>query len=238
MRLEGAVAVITGAGSGVGRPTGEGLPLDRGGDVDACSQPHTVSPRPMTNRSILGKLKGGDRRSIGRVSEVVEQVVRRPELLAELLAGLQHADPVVRLRTGDALRKVSRGYPEWLRPFRGRLLRLAKGAKEQESRWHLAQMLPRLDLTSSRRLTLAGLLDRYLVDASAIVRVSALQALCDLAALDPKLRRRALARVRSGLLRARRLLQVLEGRTNRTLKTPERGRTVISRRAASRTPRG
>ena len=197
----------------------------------------------MSVSGILEKLTGGDRRSIGRVPEVVQQVLAQPGLVAELLAGLRHADPIVRLRAGDALEKVSRRHPEWLRPRRARLLRLASTTQEQELRWHLAQLLPRIGLTPAQRRTLAGVLDRYFTDESAIVRVSALQSLADLAALDRGLRRRALARVRAGLLRdgpavrarARRLLPVLAGRPDTPHERPgSAGRSAPSRRAGLR----
>ena len=172
---------------------------------------------------ILTKLVGGDRRSIGRVSEVVRQVCRQPELVAGLLLALTHDDPVVRLRAGDVLEKVSRRHPEWLRPSRDQLLRLASIATDKELRWHLAQLLPRLELTPSQRLTFARVLDRYFADASTIVRVSSVQALADLSVVDPRLRRRALARVRSCLrrghpaerARARKLLPTLERLPNK-----------------------
>lgn len=174
----------------------------------------------MSVHGFLEQLTGGDRRSIGRVPRVVQQVIEQPELVAELLAGLGHENPVVRLRSADALEKVSRRYPERLQPFRRRLLRLAAKSHEPEARWHLAQMLPRIDLTPSQRLMLAGVFARYLTDESAIVRVSALQALAELATLDVGLRRLALARTRAGLrrdgpavrARAKRLLAFLTRR--------------------------
>jgi hypothetical protein len=180
-------------------------------------------PRGPSGRGVLRKLSGGDRRSIGRAPEVVRDVLRNPRLLAELLAGLAHGDAVVRLRAADALEKISRRRPEWLRSRRAWLLRLAGSSSEQEIRWHLAQMLPRLGLTRSQRAALVVVLDRYLTDESAIVRVSALQSLADLAVLDSSLRARALERVREGLreggpavkARARKLLRALEAPARR-----------------------
>ena len=108
---------------------------------------------------VLKKLTGGDRRSIGRSPEVVRQVLRQPRLVRGLVAGLRHDDPVVRLRAADALEKVSRRHPEWLRPFRRQLLRLAAESREPEIRWHLAQLLPWIDLTRSQRRMLLGVLN-------------------------------------------------------------------------------
>jgi hypothetical protein len=190
-----------------------------------------MNPSSRTpENALLRKLQGGDRRSIGRVPGVVQQVFKQPQLVAELLPALSHDDPVVRLRAGDVLEKVSRIHPEWLQPSRSYLLELAAIATDQEVRWHLAQLLPRLNLTSPQRLKLAALLDDYFTDASAIVRVSALQALADLAGLDSTLRRRALARVRSSLrqggpaerARARKLLGALD---RRLCKAPQTSRT-------------
>jgi len=87
-----------------------------------------------------------------------------------------------------------------VRLFRSELLALAARTREQELRWHLAQLLPRLGLARSQRRTLVSLLRNYLTDPSAIVRLSALQALADVMVIDQDLRplvrrhlRRALA---------------------------------------------
>ncbi len=63
---------------------------------------------------ILGKLQGGDRRSIGRSDEVVAQVLADPALLAPLAEGLLADDPLVRMRAADALEKVTAQHPDWL----------------------------------------------------------------------------------------------------------------------------
>jgi hypothetical protein len=135
--------------------------------------------------ALLERLKGGDRRSIGRSGEVVEAVARAPELLPHLVGGLEAADEVVRMRAADALEKVTREHPEWLRPYKRRLLRVAATPDQQEVRWHVAQLLPRLPLTAAERRDAIALLDGYLEDASAIVRTCALQALADLVGDDP-----------------------------------------------------
>lgn len=137
--------------------------------------------------SLLDQLRGGDHRSIGRSNAVAQAVLRGPERFPELLAGLWHPDPLVRMRSGDALEKVSREHAEWFRPVRRELLELAQATTEQETRWHLAQILPRLRLRGIQRTTLLTLLRRYRQDESAIVRVCALEGLAVLAALDPAL---------------------------------------------------
>ena len=99
----------------------------------------------MQEQTILDELKGGDRRSIGRSNHVVAQVRHCPLLLPVLIQGMQHPDELVRMRAADAAEKLTVTNPEWLQPFRVQLIQLAAGATQQELKWHLAQILPRLE---------------------------------------------------------------------------------------------
>ncbi len=110
--------------------------------------------------------------------------------LAEIMAAMENADPVVRIRAADVAEKVTAVRPQWLAPFRKMLLRLLPRAEQAELRWHLAQMLPRLALSASERRITVQTMFAYLDDQSRIVQTSALQALADLAEDDPVLRRR------------------------------------------------
>ena len=129
-------------------------------------------------------LAGGDRRSIGRADAVAAMVLKQPELFAELIAGLWHADLLVRMRAADAAEKVSRKRPDLLHPFKAELLGLLVESNEQELRWHLAQMVPRLPLTREECARAASVLRDYLDDRSSIVKTFAIQALADLAGID------------------------------------------------------
>jgi hypothetical protein len=118
------------------------------------------------------------------------------------------------MRAADALEKVTRAQPGRLARFKPTLLRLARTAGQQELRWHLAQLLPRLDLTAQERARAARILRGYLRDPSSIVRTFALQALADLAtqypAMWPGVHRRLRAAATRGTpamrARARRIL--------------------------------
>jgi hypothetical protein len=61
-------------------------------------------------------------------------------------------------------------------------------AEEQELRWHLAVMVPRLPLSGKERRLTAALLNKYLEDRSSIVKTFALQGLADLARDDASIR--------------------------------------------------
>ena len=130
---------------------------------------------------LLSKLRGGDRRSIGKVGEVVSAVRKKPDLFKELVTGLFDADPVVRMRAADAMEKISLDNPQFLQPFKTELIRLAQRTSQQELRWHMAQMIPRLRLTPKETARVTEIFFEYLKDKSKIVVTFAMQALSDLA---------------------------------------------------------
>ncbi|HYL76702.1 MAG TPA: hypothetical protein VEU96_20980 [Bryobacteraceae bacterium] len=138
--------------------------------------------------SILKKLKGGDRRSIGKSAEAVKDIAKTPALFADLFAGLFDADPVVRMRAADAVEKVTRQRPQLLGPWKRPLLEQISALEEKEVRWHVAQMIPRLNLTFSEKDTAVQILMGYLADDSSIVKTFSMQALADLAERDEPLR--------------------------------------------------
>jgi HEAT repeat protein len=141
---------------------------------------------------ILEKLKGGDRRSIGRANEVVRQVLRNPALLGELFKGMRSGDPLVRMRAADAAEKVTAQRPDMLQRYKRSLLHTIANIDQQEVRWHVAQMIPRLNLTPTERVRAIGILFAYLSLKSKIVRTFALQALGSLSYNDSDLRRRVI----------------------------------------------
>ncbi|MFI5104730.1 MAG: hypothetical protein ACHP79_07390 [Terriglobales bacterium] len=172
----------------------------------------------MPRRTILQLLQGGDRRTIGRAGQAAAMVLQDARLFPELIAGLWSDDPLVRMRAADAAEKVTRNRRELLGPDKKELLGLMTEARQQELRWHLAAMVPRLPLNARERLLVASLLNNYLDDRSSIVKTFALQGLADLAQDDPGLRPRVLEILREATrtgtaamkARSRRLLSRLE----------------------------
>jgi hypothetical protein len=170
-----------------------------------------------TQLTILDKLRGGARRSVGRSNQVVKTIRQQPALFPTLIDGMHHEDELIRMRAADALEKLTVTNPEWLRPFRVQLIKLAARATQQELRWHLAQVLPRLELSRRDRVIVEAVFRRYLHDKSRIVKTFAMQGLVDLAAEDPRLRNSirplisSLARTGSPSMRSRgrKLLQQL-----------------------------
>jgi hypothetical protein len=138
--------------------------------------------------SVLNKLIGGNRRSIGRSTEVVANVLAHPAYFRHLFEGMAADDPVIRMRAADAIEKITARRPELLRPYKRGLLAIAGSSEQQEIRWHAALIIPRLELTKKERAVALDILFDYLRDKSSIVKTFAMQALWDLAKADPKLK--------------------------------------------------
>jgi HEAT repeat protein len=172
-------------------------------------------------KSILDRLRGGDRRMVRGVDQVIKAVRADPELFDLLIEGMMADDPLIRMRAADAVEKISAEHPEYLRPHKKTLLKRIVKIEQQEVRWHVAQLLPRLPLTPAERRAAVKSLNAYLFDKSSIVKTFAMQALSDLAGQDPRLRpaivRRLERLTRDGSpamkSRERRLLAKLKGST-------------------------
>ena len=172
----------------------------------------------MPRQTIAEMLKGGDRRSIGKSNQIAKLVLSEPRRFAELVRCLWDEDPLVRMRAADAAEKVTVTRAELLKPYKEELLGLLAEAEQIELRWHLALMVPRLELARPERQRVAESLQRYLRDRSSIVRTSALQGLVDLARQDLSLkelaRRTCEESLRTGTAamkaRARRLIKDLK----------------------------
>lgn len=174
----------------------------------------------MARENILTLLEGGDRRSIGRADEVAAILSKEPGQFPELIAGLWSDDPLVRMRAADTTEKFTRANREFLRPYKKELLGLMAETRQQELRWHLAAMIPRLPLNARERQVAVSSLNGYLEDRSSIVKTSALQGLADLARDDSHLRPQVIELLRESArsgtpamkARSRKLLLQLEGR--------------------------
>ena len=136
---------------------------------------------------IIAKLKEGDLRTIGNVPDLVEMIIDDPGLFDVVIRGMTHSDPGVRMRASDAVEKITRSFPDYLGPHKAFLLTEVMQQTQREVRWHLAQIIPRLELSTNERVKTAKALFEFLEDESKIVQTNALQALVDLAWEDDQL---------------------------------------------------
>jgi len=138
---------------------------------------------------ILQKLKGGDLRSIGKADEVVQDILKNPLLFKEVFEGMVDDDPVIRMRSADAIEKVSAKHPEYLQPFKNRLINEASKIQQQEVRWHVAQMFSYIKISNKERNKIMEILLSYIdKDKSKIVKTFSMQTLADYAAEDVAVR--------------------------------------------------
>lgn len=155
-----------------------------------------IQPARSFLHPILRKLDGGDRRSVGRVGEVVSEVLHDPTLLSVLFDGMLSSSPVIRMRCADAVEKVTAQHPEYLQPYKELLLTKLAGDKQKEVRWHVAPMLARLILNAEEQEKVLKVLLSYLSDQSSIVKTFAMQALADFAMRSNELQPMVLARLK------------------------------------------
>lgn len=135
----------------------------------------------------MAKLKGGDLRSIGKANEVAETVIKNPSLFPEVFEGILDNDPLIRMRAADALEKVSSKHPEYLQPFKTRLIQEVSKVDQQEVQWHAAQMFGYIDLTQDERDEIIEILFRWLEESkSNIVKVCSMQTLAEFAEKDER----------------------------------------------------
>jgi len=141
---------------------------------------------------ILQKLTGGDKRSIGKSDEVVAEVLADPSLFGVLIDGMQSNDPLIRMRAADAAEKTTVDHPDYLQLHKNVLIQKVAAIPQQEVRWHLAQMFPRLQTSNTERRQIFDILLNFLGDKSKIVQTFSLQAMADLALVDETLRTRVI----------------------------------------------
>ncbi|MDH3537725.1 MAG: hypothetical protein OER87_18430 [Gammaproteobacteria bacterium] len=129
-------------------------------------------------------LSAGDLRTIGKSEDIVKSVKSDPKLLSDVVNAILVENPGVRMRASDAIEKITRDNPEWLMPYKRKILTKIACINQKEVRWHMAQILPRLGLTKKEREKVFKIMQSYLHDESSIVRTFAMQALTDIAIQD------------------------------------------------------
>ncbi len=138
---------------------------------------------------ILQKLIQGDMRTIGESQEVVDEVLNDNTLFHDLFEGLTDANPAVRMRSADALEKVTAQKPELLKPYKNKLIEIAKETTQQEVQWHIAQMFGTLKLEDGENVKVYKILnDYYQTSKSNIVKVMSLETMCHIAQSDEALK--------------------------------------------------
>jgi HEAT repeat protein len=118
----------------------------------------------------------------------VIDVLDNPALFSEVFKGILSDDPLIRMRSADAVERITAKGPQYLQDYKRTLIYKVVKIDQQEVRWHVAQMLSRLALTKTESEVVVEILMNYLLDKSGIVRTFSMQALADIAAKQKSLR--------------------------------------------------
>jgi len=94
----------------------------------------------MTNESFEKMLTGGHPNSLGRTIEVVKLVLVEPTRLSELYNCYFRTDEIVRLRTSNAIKRISLENPEWLIPYIDKLISEISKIDQPSAQWTLANL--------------------------------------------------------------------------------------------------
>lgn len=126
-------------------------------------------------------LAGGDLRSLRNSKRVINSVQNKTDF-ERLFKLIYSSSRPVAMRASDAIEKITKTHPEYLRGHHNDLLELARHATSKELKWHLAQLVPRLDLPQSEVERAWHYLNYWACNPneSKIVRVNALQGLYEL----------------------------------------------------------
>lgn len=133
-------------------------------------------------------LTEGDKRTVKGVDEAVQLVIRQPDLINVLLMFMRDDSESTAMRAADCLEKYSRTHASHLQDYEDILLKILEVVPQKEVRWHLAQILPRLELSSASMTRAAKVwLYDYYHSTSSIVRTASLQAVFDIRNRKPGL---------------------------------------------------
>jgi hypothetical protein len=103
----------------------------------------------MTSESFEKMLTGGHPNSLGRTIEVVDIVLANPTRLSDLYDCYFSTDEIIRLRTSNALKRISSENPEWLIPYIDKLISEISNINQPSTQWTLANLFQTLSVFMS-----------------------------------------------------------------------------------------
>mgnify|MGYP001794427385 CR=1 FL=1 len=111
-------------------------------------------------------LTGGHPNSLGRTIEVVDTVLADSKKLNELYNCYFSHDEVVRLRTSNALKRISKEQPGWLVPYLDRFINDISQIDQASTHWTLAKLFDTLagEMNEAQRASATAVLKRNLAN--------------------------------------------------------------------------
>lgn len=133
------------------------------------------------NKKLIDLLAEGDKRTVNHVTEAVQWLESSPNLISAAIELLRNESEAIAMRAADCLEKFSRRNSFQLNSYKYDLVDVLVNVKQKEVRWHLAQILPRLKLSSSDLKKISKIwIHDYYNSPSSIVRAESLQALYEI----------------------------------------------------------
>jgi len=141
----------------------------------------------MDAKDFAQLLLGNDLRTI-KQNNIVIRSVNNQKSFDELFRLIFHHDRPLVMRAADAVEKITVKHPEYLKPHKWQLLGALTSADHKELKWHIAQLIPRVDLNGKEIKEVWHILTYWTqnMNESKIVRVNSLQGLFDLWKLHPE----------------------------------------------------
>ena len=138
------------------------------------------------NKKLKDLLAEGDKRTVNHVSEAVQWIESNHNFISDVIELLRSESEAIAMRAADCLEKFSRRNSFQLNPYKDDLVDVLVNVKQKEVRWHMAQILPRLKLSSSDLETVTKIwIQDYYDSPSSILRAESLQALYEIRTSHP-----------------------------------------------------
>lgn len=122
-------------------------------------------------------LSGGDLRSEGDSDKVAQLIIDNNKLIHDLKMGLKHNDKLIRGRVCMTMEIISRTHPELINDLTQDLINLASKDTTPQIRWHIAEIIPNINLSLKEKNDFLKIMFKYLDDNSKIVKYCAIQAI-------------------------------------------------------------
>ena len=146
----------------------------------------------MVEEKFTEMLSGGHPNSLGRTIEVVDSVFANSDKLEELYQCYFSDDEVVRLRTSNAMKRISREKPKWLIPYIDNFIAVIATIEQASTQWTLANLFATLasHMSAEQIKKAEDIMKKNLTSHNDwIVLNMTMQTLADWALIDAKLKK-------------------------------------------------
>ena len=132
-------------------------------------------------------LAGNDLRSLGKSSEIIS-LINDQNSFDKLFSYLYSNDRTIVMKTIDLIEKITLEHKEYLQKYKLEIIKLSEEVKNIELKWHLAQIIVRIEFTNVEIKRVWKTLAKWILNQkeSKIVRVNSLQSLYEISKISNK----------------------------------------------------